>query len=258
MNVSRIRTRTAMALGLVAAALVATQAPSPEVQPEHGPRVVPTASGSAFGTWCTDQSDIAVFGSSSETGYRLADYANEDGLYAPTRYGWVSKIGRSAQGQYGTTVRAYARNGAVSADFLSGGRWPLTVTAAADMAARGTDDLVLMDMGVNDAGTGVTPAQFAANLTQIIHDIRAARPGIDILLIVHWTISTLPTPWADYAREIRNVAIANQAGLVDLRQDIESSAVDQAGLWDTDRYHLNAAGHSVVAARVWSWLAASC
>lgn len=185
------------------------------------------ASAGSAGSWCASgKASLAILGASSETGY-------------------------------GTT------------GYPSGGRWPVTTGAVADLA-KTQPALVIIDLGGNEYWTQVAPAVFESNLRTMIAYIRIARPGVDIMLYLHEEISW-PTngnvywpqprpryPWSQYAGGIVTVASTLSTGMVDMRQFINPSKGDPAGLWSADGIHLNDLGQSVVNGAWWDRLAASC
>jgi lysophospholipase L1-like esterase len=82
-------------------------------------------------------------------------------------------------GAWGTN---YGHNGATTASFRSGGDWATVLAAVAD-AADDYDPYVTIQFGHNDqkSTSGVTIAQFQANLETFVDDVRAAG-GTPILL----------------------------------------------------------------------------
>jgi lysophospholipase L1-like esterase len=216
------------------------------------------ATGAAAGTWCGDRSDLAILGASSETGYGTTGYSSPDDGYTRTRYGWTRRLTETLHAEWGTNSTNYAHNGALVTDYYPGGRWDDTTTAVADIAAT-QPDLVIIDLGGNEYVNSIDPATFNTQLRQLVTDIRSARSGVDVLLLTYpqfdWASDY---PWAAYADVIREVAVAQHAAMLDLRQHIDSSDTDRAGLWHSDGAHLNDAGQSVVSAAVLSWFIAVC
>lgn len=217
------------------------------------------ATANTAGTWCGDKTHLAIVGASSETGLGTTGYSSPDDGYAPTRYGWTRKVAHNLNVAWGTSTTNYAHNGAMVKDYFPGGRWDTTSTATQDMAAT-QPDLVIINLGGNEYVNSVDPAVFDTNLTRLVTDIRTARPGVDILFLVYPTFAWPNTQhtWSEYTTIIGRTAANNQAALMDLRQHVDSSTHDTAGLWYTDGAHLNDAGQSAVAAALWGWLVGVC
>lgn len=228
------------------------------------------ASAGSAGTWCASgKASLAILGASSETGYGTTGYPSGVQTYYPTTYGWTRRLGDLLERTWGTTTKNYSHNGAQVSDYLPGGRWPVTIGAVADLAAT-QPALVIIDLGGNEYWTQVAPAVFESNLRTMIAYIRVARPSVDIMLYLHeeiswatngnayWPQSAPKYPWSQYASRIVTVASTLPTGMVDMRQFINPSEGDPAGLWSADGIHLNDAGQSVVNGVWWDRLAASC
>lgn len=218
-------------------------------------------------TWCADHSDIAIVGTSAETGYGTTGYASSTDTYAPTVYGWVTRFTNSMRAQWGTNVHDYAHNGALASDYLPGGRWTGTTGAITDMATY-QPDLVLVDLGGNELYSQVDPATFQSNLNMVITNIRAMRPGVDILMSIYaqmkWVPNQYTNPpyaaqkytWDQYATIIYNTAVAQGTALVDMRQYIpnaDASPMTNPTVWNTDNIHVNDAGNLAEQGAWWGW-----
>lgn len=218
-------------------------------------------------TWCADHSDVAIVGTSADTGYGTTGYASTTDTYYPTVYGWETRFANSLHGQWGTTTHNYAHNGALASDFLPGGRWPAQVGAVADMATYGPD-LVLVDVGGNELYSQVDPAVFQANLTELVQNIKTMRPGVTILMSIYAQLKWVPNQysnppfeaqrwtWDQYASVIYGTAVAQQTALVDMRQYVpnaDASPMTAPTVWNSDGIHLNDAGNLAELGAWWGW-----
>ena len=219
-------------------------------------------------TWCTGHANIGIVGTSAETGYGTTGYSSSTDTYAPTVYGWVTRFSNSVHAQWGTATHDYAHNGAMASDYLPGGRWSGTTGATTDMATY-SPDLVLVDLGGNEFWSQVDPATFQTNLTAVITNIKAARPGVTILMSIyarlHWAPNQYTNPpnspqkwtWDQYATVIYNTAVAQQTALIDMRQyvpDAEASPMTNPTVWNSDGIHLNDAGNLAEYGGWWGWV----
>lgn len=217
-------------------------------------------------SWCTDHSDVALVGTSADTGYGTTGYPSGADTFQPTVYGWATRFANSAHGQWGTNTHNYAHNGALAADYLPGGRWAGTVGATSDMGSY-KPDLVLVDLGGNEFLTQADPAQFQANLTQVITNIKTARPDVLIILSIyakpHFN-GTPGHPWEQYGSAIYNTAVAQQTALIDMRQyipDADANPMTNPTVWLSDGVHLNDAGNLAEYGGWWGWastIASTC
>jgi acyl-CoA thioesterase-1 len=245
----RLVLAAALALGAVAAVVVPSEAATPAA-----------ATGAS---WCTSQKDVAIIGTSAETGYGTTGYPTDAQTYEPTAWGWTNRFSQSLSGGWGTVVQNYAHNGAMASDFLSGGRWPNTTGALADIATK-APNLVIIDLGANEFYTQLDPATFAANLKTVIDDVKSAAPGSSILLSIYAQLLWAPNQWAStetnqwpvYATQIYNTAVAEGVALVDMRQYIPnagSANLPSPSPWYTDNLHLNDAGNLAEYGAFWGW-----
>lgn len=217
----------------------------------------------ATSTWCAAHNNVAIVGTSAETGYGTTGYPSGADTFQRTTYGWVTRYSDSLHAQWGTTVHDYAHNGALASDYLPGGRWTSTIGATGDMQTY-SPDLVIVDLGGNEFWSQVDPSTFAANLGQVIDNIRAARPGVDILMSIYATLHWAPNPqastetwtWPQYASVIYNTAVAKGTALVDMRQyvaDADSTTPPIPSTWDSDLIHQNDAGNLAEQGAFWGW-----
>ena len=70
-------------------------------------------------------------------------------------------------------------------------------------------DLVMVHFGINDAGSGVTPASYAANIEKLIIDVQARVPECEFMLIKAFTPNTAnydPEQFRKYWVKLDNIA----------------------------------------------------
>ena len=217
---------------------------------------IPAAAAPLTGSaWCQDHASLAVLGDSGSTGLGTTGYASQDDSYFRTAYGWYKRATDEAKSNYGTASANYAHNGAMAADFLPGGRWPLT-TGALVQIEQTKPSLAIIELGGNEYLSAQGPDAFRTNLTELVTRIQTASPRTAVLLVAIWDIAApgAALPWSQYVGAIRDTAIARGVAMVDLRQYIPRADLDRAGLYNPDRTHLNDAGNMVFAAAAWTWL----
>ena len=214
-------------------------------------------------SWCTTHNNVAIIGTSADTGYATTGYPSTGQTYQPTTYGWTYRFGQSLAGGWNTKVQNYAHNGALASDYLPGGRWTTTTGAFADMTTV-APNLIIIDLGGNEFYSQVDPATFAANLKTVVDNVKTASPGASILLSIyaqmHWSAnqyaSTETHTWADYANQIYNTAVSEGVALIDMRQYIpaaDSTTLPNPTPWYTDQIHLNDAGNLAEYGGFWGW-----
>ncbi|WP_033289640.1 SGNH/GDSL hydrolase family protein [Amycolatopsis jejuensis] len=223
-----------------------------------------TADAAQTSTWCTRKANVAILGTSADTGYGTTGYQSTTDTYAPTTYGWTTKLANDLHAEWGTATKNYAHNGALAADYLPGGRWADTTAALPDLTQR-QPDLVLVDLGGNELIAQVDPATFQVNLGKVIDSIRAARPGVDILMSIYAELKWTPNPyggstqkytWSQYASVIHQMAVTKGTALVDLRQYIPPAGaanLPNPSPWTSDNIHLNDAGNLAEYGMWWGW-----
>ncbi|MFF4599599.1 SGNH/GDSL hydrolase family protein [Amycolatopsis sp. NPDC001319] len=228
--------------------------------------VVTSADAAQESTWCTRKANIAIVGTSADTGYGTTGYQSTTDTWFPTTYGWTTKFANDVHSEWQTNVQNYSHNGALAADYLPGGRWAGTTGAIADMETK-QPDLVLVDLGGNDLWAQNDPAKFQADLNNVIDGIRAARPGVDILMSIYAQLKWTPNPyggntqkytWDQYASVIYQTAVAKGTALVDLRQYIPPAGaanLPNPSPWTSDNIHLNDAGNLAEYGMWWGWTA---
>lgn len=218
--------------------------------------------------YCATKTQLAIVGTSAETGYATTGYPSGAQTYNPTTYGWATRFANSVHSQWSTNVSNYAHNGSLASDFLPGGRFTDTTAAVADIAVK-KPTLVLLDVGGNEYWSQKDPAVFQTNLNTLIDNIKAATPNAVILMSIYaelkWVQSVdsgnVPQKytWAQYASVIYNTAVAKGNALVDLRQYIPpATATPQPNpsTWYTDGIHQNDAGNIAEYGMWWSWVSA--
>lgn len=244
------RKATLFAAGLVAALVVTVV------------DALPSDAASAS-SWCTSQHNVAIIGTSAETGYGTTGYPTGADTYQPTTYGWANRFYRTLNAQWGTKMQNYAHNGAMATDYLPGGRWTTTTGAFSDIAAT-QPELVIIDLGGNEFYSQVPPSTFAANLANVVNNVKTARPGATILLSTYAELLWAPNPWAStenypwsqYATQIYNTAVNQGVAMIDLRQYIPaagSNNLPNPSPWNSDNIHLNDTGNIAEFAGFFGW-----
>lgn len=120
--------------------------------------------------------------------------------------------------------------------------WPNSTPPVGQLIADHAPDVVVVALGVNDLRTGSTPAELRANTIEVVRQIRAADPTVDIVL------GAVPQTWVAGADE-HNAALP---GLTDELTTSESlvTATVPAG-WTqadtTDNLHPNTSGQQKLA-----------
>jgi len=215
--------------------------------------------------WCAHKDNMAIFGTSADTGYGTTGYQSATDTFSRTRYGWSTKIADEVKVAWGTATQNYAHNGAMATDYLPGGRWTDTTAALADVAQH-QPDLILIDLGGNELNAQVDPAVFQTNLGTLIDQIRAARPTATLVLSIYAELKWTPNPWggqvqkytwSQYASAIYQTAVGKGTAMVDLRQYIPpaaSSDLPNPSPWLSDNIHLNDAGNLAEHGMWWGWV----
>jgi lysophospholipase L1-like esterase len=221
--------------------------------------------------WCTTHNNVAIIGTSADTGYGTTGYPTDAQTYQPTPYGWTFRFGQSLYGQWGTTVQNYAHNGALASDYLPGGRWSSTTGATADITTH-QPDLVIIDLGGNEFYSQVPPTTFATDLTTVVNNVKAAQPDATILMSIYAQLLWTPNPyastenytWDQYATQIYNTAVNEGVALVDMRQYVPPAGIadlPNPSPWTSDNIHLNDAGNLAEYGAFWGWtssIASTC
>ena len=169
---------------------------------------------------------IVCFGDSLSAGYELAEADAFPARLAET----LAKLG----------VTADVRNAAVSGDTTTGG------LARLDWALEGPIDLVILELGANDALRGLDPKMTRQNLDQMIKTLK--QRGIKVLLA---GMVAPPNMGPDYAKSFNSIYpdLASQYGLALYPFFLEGVAA-QPGLRLSDGMHPNPAGVKIMAERI--------
>ncbi len=214
--------------------------------------------------WCANKDSIAIMGGSTNTGYQSTGYpANvpaNAGYYATT-YGWWYRVTAQLNAYYGTADDGkafrsdnYARNGASAINYLPGQAF----ADSFDDMVEHNPNLLIISVGTNEYLGQVAPAQFQTYLDTLVKNVYARTDNTAVMLVVQHEIGIAnPTyKFSEYATAIYNVAVANYAALIDMRQVVPSNAAgnNPAGLFNADKIHLSDAGQMVYAGRYWSAL----
>lgn len=113
-------------------------------------------------------------------------------------------------------------------------------------------DVLVLELGANDALRGLDPAQMERNLDEILTRARAAWPGIALVLV---GMEAPPNLGERYTTQFRNVfrdlARRHDAALVPF---LLEGVAAQPSLNIADGVHPNVAGHRMMAATVWNTL----
>lgn len=174
------------------------------------------------------------------------------------RYGWEARLARNAKAEWGTTTDVYAKNSAMIKGLLPRRRWPVTANAVDNIRATQPDMVIIGGALVNEYVNNVDPATAEAHRRRLVTDLRAARPGVDTLIITYPDIKwpAAHRPWSDYTAINHRVAVNLRTGLVDMQQYIDDPYTDTANLWSSDNAHLNDAGQAAemhLWTLFWSW-----
>jgi acyl-CoA thioesterase-1 len=137
-------------------------------------------------------------------------------------------------------VNASVINAGVSGDTSAGG------LARLDWALVDRPDLVIVELGANDALRGLDPATIAANLDAILTRLRA--DGRGVLLAGMWAPPNLGADYADAFNAIYPV-LAERHGVPLYPFFLDGVAADRA-LNQDDGIHPNAAGVRVIVRRI--------
>ena len=135
-------------------------------------------------------------------------------------------------------------NAGVSGDTTAGG------LRRVDWVLRSGPEIVIVALGANDGLRGQSPRGMRANLEGIVSRLRAA--GARVLLA---GMRMPPNYGAEYTREFEAVfpIVARRANATFMPFLLEGVAADPA-LNQPDGIHPNAAGHRVIADRLWPYL----
>ena len=113
-------------------------------------------------------------------------------------------------------------------------------------------DILILELGINDAFRGLPIDQIQNNLQQIIDKVKAKNPQVKIIIA---GMQIPPNLGADYARDFQaafaDLARADRAALIPFLLEGVGGHVD---LNQRDQIHPTSAGHKIVAENVWQVL----
>lgn len=113
-------------------------------------------------------------------------------------------------------------------------------------------DIFVLELGINDAWRGVAVARIQQNLQEIIDRVRAASPGVHIIIAgMQLADSGNDGFIRDFGQMFADLAAKNQAALVPY---LLQGVIGDPALNLVDRIHPNAAGHKILAQNVWAVL----
>jgi len=169
---------------------------------------------------------VLAFGDSLTAGYGLA-----------AADGFTAKLQAALAGK---GIEARVINGGVSGDTTAGG------LARLDWSLADKPDLVILELGANDALRGLDPATTRANLDAMLQRLRAI--GVPVLLA---GMRAPPNLGRDFAAAFDPIypELAAQYGVPLYPFFLDGVAVDP-GLTQPDGLHPNAAGVDIIVARL--------
>jgi lysophospholipase L1-like esterase len=147
-------------------------------------------------------------------------------------------------------LHAFGINGATTAIYLAQTQWT-------DDLRTLHPDLVILLLGTNDQRE-ILPRQLRANMSQMIARVRAAVPGVDVLVVApgdNGVPRRLSMPW--YASALKAAAGERRALFFDSASVLGTFAEATAAGLMQGRAHLNAEGGKVVGEAVYEILTAS-
>ena len=113
-------------------------------------------------------------------------------------------------------------------------------------------DIFILELGINDAWRGIPVEQIQHNLQEIIDRVRAANPGVHIIIAgMQLPIENADGYIQDFGRMFTDLAAKNHAALVPY---LLAGVSGNPALNLFDRIHPNAAGHKILAQNVWAVL----
>lgn len=109
-------------------------------------------------------------------------------------------------------------------------------------------DLLALDVGGNEQGAGLTPAQMAGNLQAVILQVRARAKIPSVLLLGPWVVAPDDGTWTPYANALSTLAANNNAVFVDLSVKMPiADATTENVLYTADGAHAIDAGQQQIA-----------
>lgn len=156
--------------------------------------------------------------------------------------GWVALLERKLQAQK-TDVRIV--NASVSGETTSGGR-----TRMPALLARHKPDIVVIELGANDALRGLPVAGTDANLRSMVKAVRAA--GARVLLV---GIRIPPNYGRDYAEKFFAMyGTISRDEKVALAPFMLDGVAEKTDMFQADRIHPLASAHPIILNNIWPHL----
>ena len=142
---------------------------------------------------------IVVIGDSVAEGCSSSGHFNR----APYMETWAEQVEKGLNEAYEgkVTVKNVAVGGTQS-------EWG-SAAAQINSVVENAPDLVLVHFGINDAGSGVTPSSYEANIEKLIVDVQARVPACEFMLIKAFTPNTAnydPEQFRKYWVKLDNLA----------------------------------------------------
>lgn len=109
-------------------------------------------------------------------------------------------------------------------------------------------DYVVIAVGSNDYGTGVTPAAYKTNLRSALQHITTSSPGV-VLVLVHQQarldVTSPPNPWSSFGTALSEIAVEFNAIFVDMDLATRAGRLSSANTWGfvgNDGIHMDTVG----------------
>jgi lysophospholipase L1-like esterase len=135
--------------------------------------------------------------------------------------------------------------------FVDGTTWAGAVPAV-------HPDLVVIELGINDARGGVSPAQLKDQLSAIVDVVRASSPTASIALLSMWQpVGVTAAGWQRFVVAQRDLAAARGLGFIDMTAATQGMALTGAGGLSDDGIHPNPLGSGVIASTILKSLGAA-
>lgn len=159
-------------------------------------------------------------------------------------------ISAGVRGTSGVYVSNYGLSGSKTTDWtVSSNAW---LNPESSFLGARSNDAVLLELGINDAGNAVALSTYQTGLTQLVTDAQAT--GADVLLAVSNPSDTgtiTQATWSSYTSRIYDVADARDVPVLDLTDRYGTYTQTNTNGLMADVTHLNAAGYADKA-RAWA------
>src|SRR5579864_8142877 len=110
-------------------------------------------------------------------------------------------------------------------------------------------DILILELGINDAFRGVPISQIRSNLQEIIDRVKQVSPNVRVIICgMKWPDQAADDYVAAFVQAYPDLAAKNNAALVPYLLD---GVIGDPALNLPDRFHPNAAGHKILAENVW-------